>query len=130
VDDAVYSRSDGRRIGRVVGIASTIEGLAIFAAFQVLVNVHATDLMLPVTAIIVGLHFIPLARWIPARLYYATGALLILLGAAGFGIGNADQRSLFVGIGAAIILWLTSGVALIRSARETVHTRTRYRERS
>ena len=58
-----------RRRGRIVGIASALEGVAIFAAASVLVNLGRRDLIAPAVAIIVGVHFLPLARWFPAPIY-------------------------------------------------------------
>ena len=72
------SPEEERRQGRLVGIASAVEGVLIFLAVNVLVNVKRPDLIAPAAAIIVGLHFLPLARWLPARLYYATATRLTL----------------------------------------------------
>jgi hypothetical protein len=114
--DAASGAGEGRRIGRLVGIASGIEGLLIFLAVVILGNLNANDLAIAVIAIIVVAHFIPLARWIPAPLYYATGALLIALGAIGFWLPPA-HRDLAVGVGAACILWATAVIALTRHRR-------------
>jgi hypothetical protein len=108
------SPEEEARRGRLVGIASGGEGLAIFLAMIVLGNLGLSDYAAPVIAIIVGLHFMPLARWMPARLYYCTGALLIVLGVCGFAIQRPDLRLLIVSLGAASILWLTSIVVLAR----------------
>jgi hypothetical protein len=109
---AATSREEDARRGRLVGIASGIEGLLILVAINVLLNIRKLELAAPVGAIIVGLHFLPLARWLPARLYYATSALLVALGLAGFVIANVDRRFLVVGIGSACVLWLTCLVVL------------------
>ena len=105
---------DARR-GRLVGIASGGEGFAIFLAMIVLGNLGLSDYAAPVIAIIVGLHFVPLARWLPAHLYYGTSALLIVLGVCGFAIRPSDQRLLIVSVGAACVLWLTCGILLVRA---------------
>lgn len=110
------SRIDRKHIGRVVGIASTIEGLLILLAAIVLANLDASDLLIPIIAIIVGAHFIPLARWLPAPLYYWTGAVLIALGAIGIWL-PAAQRGIAVGVGAACILWVTTLIVLLRPRR-------------
>ena len=101
-----------KRIGRVVGFASAFEGIAILAAYALLPQMQAVDFAFPVVAIIVGLHFIPLARVFAGRLYYVTAALLIVLGTTGFGIPNPDLRILYVSIGIACVYWLTCIVAL------------------
>lgn len=110
--DAAVSPEERARRGRLVGIASGAEGLLIFVAVNVLANIGKRDFAAPVVAIIVGLHFAPLARWLPARLYYATSALLVALGIAGFMVPGTDQRLLVISIGAACVLWLTCGVVL------------------
>jgi len=101
------SAEESARRGRLVGIASGVEGLAILLAVNVLAYFGRSDYAAPVIAIIVGLHFIPLAQRLPARLYYATAALLVALGLCGFIIQRPDQRLLIVGVGAACVLWLT-----------------------
>jgi hypothetical protein len=104
--------ADGRRIGRVVGIASACEGIAILAAFVFLPNMQKNDFSASVQAIIVGLHFIPLARWLPARPYYGTAALLVALGVTGFAIGDADLHVQYVCLGGACTLWLSQGLGM------------------
>ena len=107
-----FAAGERSRQGRLVGLASGAEGLAILVAVNVLVNIRKPDFIAPAVAMIVGLHFLPLARWLPARLYYATCALLVALGVAGFMIADARQRALVVCLGAACVLWLTSAIVL------------------
>ena len=106
-----------RRRGRIVGIASAAEGVAIFAAVSFLVKLGRRDLIAPAVAIIVGLHFLPLARWFPAPLYYLTGAMLVVIGMAGAVVQDLPSRILTVGIGAAAVLWLSSGLVLLRDSK-------------
>ena len=107
------SPEEARRQGRLVGIASAVEGVLIFLAVNVLVNVRRPDLIAPAGAIIVGLHFPPLARWLPARLYYATAALLTAAGVAGLGVADTRLRIVAVSVCAAAVLWLTCGAVLM-----------------
>jgi hypothetical protein len=109
------SPEEHARRDRLVGIASGAEGLAIPVAVTVLGNIGLSDYAAPVIAIIVGLHFLPLARWLPAHLYYGTSALLIALGVSGCAIRAPDQRLLIVSIGAASVLWLTCVIVLSRA---------------
>jgi len=99
--------SRGAHVGKVVGLWSAIEVAALVAAANVLEHVHRPDLMMPVGAVIVGLHFFPLARGIPVRFYHATGAGLVIAGLVGL-LLPAGERPLVVGLSAAIILWGTA----------------------
>jgi len=109
--------SRGPHVGKLVGRWSAIEGVAIFVTGNVLQNLHRGDLMVPAIAIIVGLHFFPLARGIPVRLYHATGAGLVLAGIIGL-LLPAAERPMAVGMSAALVLWATALIVLLR-ARKT-----------
>jgi hypothetical protein len=106
--------SRGRHVGKLVGLWSTLEGVAILATSIVLQNLKRDDLMFPCVAIIVGLHFFPLARGIPVRLYHATGAGLLVAGVAGLLLPPAE-RPMVVGLSAALILWATSLAVVLRA---------------
>jgi hypothetical protein len=103
----------GPHVGRLVGIWSGVEGAAMFVAANVLINTHHRDALMPAFAIIVGLHFLPLARGIPVRSYYLTGAALVAVGA--IALLAPLNGPLFVGVAAAVILW-ASAIALARGA--------------
>ena len=102
-----------KRRDRVIGIASGGEGIAILVAANVLANTGRQAFTAPAIAIIVGLHFVPIAHSLPAHRYYLTSGLLVLLGVGGCVVPDVAQRSAVVGVGAACILWLTS-VAVVR----------------
>ena len=110
---AEVSPVEASRRGRLVGVASAVEGLLILVAINVVNNLGRPDLAAPVVAIVVGLHFLPLARRLPARLYYLTAALLVAVGAVGFALPAGAFRLLVVCVGAACALWLTS-LAVLR----------------
>jgi len=112
--DRPASRPEERRhIGRVVGLASGLEGLAILAAFVFLPAMQSVEFSVSVQAIIVGLHFVLLARWLPAPAYYVTAAVFVGLGATGFAIGDAGLRIPYVCWGAACALWLSYAVTAV-----------------
>jgi hypothetical protein len=79
---------------------------------NILANTGTREFTASVISIIVGLHFIPLAKWLPARLYYASAALLVGTGTAGLWIRGEGPRVFYVSVVAASILWLTSVVVL------------------
>lgn len=92
------------------------EGLAIVIAIAVCNATRHTELIPIIIAIIVGVHFLPMATLFRVRLYYFTGALLCLIAIitllfvpSEVTIGEL-QINVFmsvVGFGSAIILWGT-----------------------
>lgn len=104
----------GAHVGKVVGLWSAIEVAALLVTANVLQSIQRGDLMLPIGAIIVGLHFFPLARGIPVRLYHATGAGLVCAGLAGLLLPAAD-RPMAVGMAAATVLWATALAVVLRT---------------
>ena len=101
----------GSHTRRLLARWSLVEGLAIVVAVNLLHRTHQADATFSVVAMIVGLHFLPLARQIPVQLYYLTAAGLVLCGAAGM-LLPAGQRPLAVGLGAAGVLWATAVLGL------------------
>ena len=97
---------------RLIIFATAAEGVLLSVAVNALVNTGLSNLVAPAAAIIVGLHFLPLARWLPAPIYYGTGMLLVVLGIVGCAIRGAGPRALFVCLGSACVLWLTSAAVL------------------
>jgi hypothetical protein len=112
----VASEADRRRVGRIVGWASGIEGVAIFTAVKVLTYLRHPGYVMVATLAIVGLHFLPLAHFLRVPLYYATGAALVGLAVLGCLIGPETTRLLVVGTGAAVLLWLTCVASFSRRA--------------
>lgn len=108
VDAAEQARRD-----RLVAWASAAEGIAIFlVAAIVLPNTGHRDATVSAIALIVGAHFVPLARGLNAPAYYVTAAAMIGLGLVGFGVANLGVRITLVSAGAAVILWLTAAWVL------------------
>lgn len=108
--------SRGPHVRKLVGLWSMIEGIAIFIASYLLQRLHRGDLIFSATVIIVGLHLFPLAGGIPAPLYYITGVALVSLGLIAL-LLPGSQQAVAVCFGAALILWLTVLVALLRARR-------------
>ena len=109
---------DQARRNRLVAWASGAEGLALFVvAGVVLPSTGHRDATVSAIALIVGAHFVPLARGLPAPTYYVTAVALVALGLAGFGISDVNARITTVSAGAAIVLWLTAATVLRRAAR-------------
>jgi hypothetical protein len=104
----------GSHVGKVVALWSAVEVIALLIAANLLEQFHRPDLMLPIGATIVGLHFFPLARGIPVKLYHATGAGLIVVALVGLLVPAAD-RAIVAGMGAALVLWGTALMIVLRS---------------
>src|SRR5690348_7549538 len=107
----------GQQIGHRFGWITGLEGGAIFLAVVVLKALHRPTAILPIVAIIVGLHFIPLAGLFGAPLYYATGAIGCIVGVIGLLIGDPRLRASFVGLSVGILLWVTACVVLLQEVR-------------
>jgi hypothetical protein len=107
----------GRQIRRRFGWISGLEGAAIFVVVLSLNLAHRPKAIPPAIAIIVGLHFFPLARLFSAPLYYATGTLGCVIGVIGLLISESSLRSSFVGIAFGLLLWLTTAMVLMQVSR-------------
>jgi hypothetical protein len=105
-----------RRTRRLVGIWSGVEFIAIAIASGVLVWRRMPGEILPAIAIVVGLHFIPLARGLPMPPYYATAAGLGAIGLMSFFLPKQLAWAV-CGLGGAAIFCATAVWASARSPR-------------
>ncbi len=103
---APLDEATGRRIARLVGWASAAEGVGMLVAVNVLTWVGLADYFVCAAAVIVGLHFVPLARLPHAGSYLVTAAALVAVGTLGC-LLPLPARGLFVGCGAALVVWAT-----------------------
>jgi hypothetical protein len=69
------------------------------------------DLLLPGLAIIVGLHFVPMAKALKVPAYFATAAGMTAIGLASLAVSDPLRTSL-TGLGCAVILWITIALPL------------------
>ncbi len=116
IDLPERTAAEGRRIGRLIAIWSSIQGVAIFATFTLCPKLGIPDAAVPILAIIVGLHFLPLARGIPVQVYYATGLAMIAVGALALLLPPVDRYAA-TGIPCALILWASCGALIARGRR-------------
>lgn len=112
---APTEREQWNKINRKFGLIFGLEGLAIFIA-SVLCNLFDHfEVFFPIMALIVGLHFFPLAQLFREKFFYGTGAVLGILGIIAFfipinaALGDVSlvPRSAFIGFGSAVTLWVT-----------------------
>jgi uncharacterized protein DUF7010 len=105
----------GKRIGRLFGIIFGIESGLIFLCATLLARL-GLGIWIPIAiAVIVGLHFIPLARVFEAPPYYWTGMLCILCMLGCSLIRDAGTRLLCAGMSMAAVFWLTAVVFLLQA---------------
>lgn len=97
------------------GITFATEGLLIAVASVVCNALNRVDLFFPIMAIIVGVHFFPLAALFQVMPYYLVGALmcglalitlLVVPESATLGGQPILAQSVVLGFGAALILWV------------------------
>lgn len=119
------SAAAAQHIGMWYVIIFAAEGIAIGIASYICTRIDRFDLFFPITAIIVGIHFLPLARLFQVNFYYLIGILLCVVGLIALFLTPqtalvADRelvlRSIVAGFGCAIILWGT-GLTLWNQGR-------------
>lgn len=98
---------------RAIMWSSIGEGVGLFLAANIVMNLHRPDLLLPSMALIVGLHFLPIALTSRFRPFYVLGTALVVAAIAGFVVGAATGGEV-AGFMAASALWLASGIAVRR----------------
>jgi hypothetical protein len=103
--------------GRKFLLVVLLEVVAIFAAASLLPQAHRADLVLPAVALIVGLHFLPLAGLFRAPAYKPTAAAMCLAAAASLAVRDPATRELWLCTAMAAILFLTCLALLIRPGR-------------
>ena len=100
-------KAEGKRTGRWFGIIFGAEGLGIFIGINIAVNLGHADLTIPVIALVVGLHFYPLARVFKRTIDYYLATWTTIVAIIGFVLilnksCSAAVADAFVGIGTAI----------------------------
>jgi len=89
------------------------EGIGIFLVSNVVNNLHRPDLLLPAIALVVGLHFLPIAYAASFRPFYVLSAFLLLAAVIGF-LAAAPVGGEIAGIASALSLWFASIAAINR----------------
>lgn len=107
------------RVGRVVLWSTIGEGIGLFLAANVVVNLHRPDLLLPSMALVVGLHFVPIAVAAQFRPYLIVGMALVAAAVAGF-LVQMPLGGELAGFASAASLWAASVIAVRRDWRAKV----------
>jgi hypothetical protein len=92
------------------------EGVGLFLVANFAVNLHRTDLLMPGMALVVGLHFLPIALATSFRPFGILGGALIAAALAGVLLAPPTGGQV-AGLAAALALWVASTLAVIRDGR-------------
>jgi hypothetical protein len=113
------SASNGatEQVRRSFKIISITEGVAIGVASAIAGILHRLDLMAIWIAIIVGLHFLPLARIFGRPVYYATGIAIAGWATFAWISFQGPSKPALAGAGTGIVLWATSAYIMIHGWR-------------
>jgi Family of unknown function (DUF7010) len=101
------------RVAREFEIVLALEWIPIFGAAFVLSRRRRPELILPVIALIVGLHFFPLARIFGATLYYFTGAAIVITSLTAIAARDPLPKQVTASFGCGLVLWTTAALLLV-----------------
>jgi hypothetical protein len=101
-----------QRIGQHFYVIFGAELVAILLAVIALKAIHYPDYILCGIALIVGVHFFPLAALFRAPLYYGTALVGCAIGLIGFFVTDPALRQKVVGISFGLLLWVTAAVVV------------------
>jgi archaellum biogenesis protein FlaJ (TadC family) len=117
-ESAILDKTERSRTRKMFGLVFSAEFVLIGLGASILISKGLNDLVVPIIAIIVGVHFFPLARLFKAHVYNITGAAAVFAGLASFPVNTEPARQNFVGFSMGIILWLTAAYTFIHVRRE------------
>ncbi|MBS1523662.1 MAG: hypothetical protein JST50_21850 [Bacteroidetes bacterium] len=100
-------KAEEKRPEKWFGIIFGAEGLLIFVGINIVINIGYADLTIPVIALVVGLHFYPLARVFRRTIDYYLATWTTIIAIIGIGLllnksYSAATVDSFVGVGTAI----------------------------
>ena len=91
-----------------------LEGAACGVVVALVLALHRLDLLAAGISLVVGVHFIPLARLFRFPAYYAAGAAIIVSNLLSVALLRAEAITLSVGVATGAVLWITAIYALLR----------------
>jgi len=113
--------AEEKKTGKWFGIIFATEGLGIFIGINIVVNLGHPELTMPVLALVVGLHFFPLARVFKRKFdyYLATWSTLIAVLAIVLSLNKTfNQSEVFALLGIGIAIATSSyGIYMILNGR-------------
>jgi len=124
---APEQRLAGRRVGQTFGLIFGAEGVLIAVVANLLARSHRQAYIPAAVGIIVGLHFLPLARVFHYSLYTKTGlaGIIACLITGWLARAHANAAGIATGGAMALILWITASIVLADARRLLAATRLR-----
>ncbi len=111
LEDSPQARARRTRVSRSFNLVFGLEGVAIALAFVLLGRYGLGTFIPAVVALIVGVHFFPLAELYRVKVYHLTGAVLCVLAMVAFFLETSARLPL-VGLGSAATLFATAAYIL------------------
>jgi len=108
--------SSDRGRGRTFGIINAVQFVIIFIAINVATNLHRSDLVPAAIELVVGVHFLPLARILNVWTHYIVGSLMLVCAASAL----AQHGTIAIAIAcvsSGSILWGAAAYALVWRSR-------------
>jgi len=108
------SAAEEKRVGTVIGWASGFEGVMIPVACAACGVVGRPDLIMAAIALIVGLHFLPIAYFLHKPGFYVSAFAIMGIGIGGVAALPAGAlRSALIGPNVAVVLWVSCWVRAV-----------------
>jgi hypothetical protein len=103
------------RFGKQFKIISLVEGIGCGIAVLLALAFHRSDLVATGISLVVGLHFLPMARLFRFSPYYVSGMTIILSDLLSVLLLHGRSITFAVGVATGIVLWLMAVYALLCS---------------
>jgi hypothetical protein len=111
------SRDFRLRYGKQFRRISILEGIGCGIVLLLASQSHRMDLLAAGIGVVVGLHFLPLARLFHVQAYYATGVVVVLHNVLSMLLLRGSDITLSAGVGTGVALWITAVYLLYRPGR-------------
>ena len=100
-----------KQMMQAFAVVNVVEWVAIFGVVNLLANLHLNRWVVPAIVLIVGAHFIPLARIFQSRQHLKTGTAMMLCAAVAV-VLPVSVRDAVECVSAGLILWISAAAAL------------------
>jgi hypothetical protein len=99
-------QTDAAELGKWFGIIFAGEGIAIGVGSGILAGLNLVEWIVPLVALLVGLHFLPLARLLKLPFDYLVGGAIMLLVLLSVWLTSQPAWPDLISVGTATLLWL------------------------